>query len=170
MSMNESHNVITSTKSSLTFTVVGMTCSSCAGRVEKALDAIPGVENVSINLATDSAQLTLAEPVSWQAIVEAVDKAGYQVEAEEIELSISGMSCASCVGRVEKATQILDGVLEASVNLATERARFRVIKGALTAGDLIETVKQAGYTALPDSGPGAKASTTQGADTAHQRE
>ena len=171
MSMNESQNVIPSTKSSLTFTVVGMTCSSCAGRVEKALDAIPGVENVSINLATDSAQLTLSEPVSWQAIVEAVDKAGYQVEAEEIELSISGMSCASCVGRVEKATQILDGVLEASVNLATERARFRVIKGALTAGDLIETVKQAGYTAaLPDSGPGAKASTTQGADTAHQRE
>lgn len=172
MSMNTSQTSISSTQLSVTFKVAGMTCTSCAGRVEKALNAIPGVEDASINLATESAQLTLSEPVDWQTIVEAVDRAGYQVEVEEIELSVSGMSCASCVGRVEKAVQNFEGVLEASVNLATERARFRVIKGAVTPGNLIEAVRQAGYTAvLPASNmPGAEASSNPNVNNAHRRE
>lgn len=152
---------------SVTFPVNGMTCGSCAGRVEKALNAIAGAQDASVNLATDSVQMMVSAQVSWQTIAEAVEQAGYQMETELIELSITGMSCASCVGRIEKAALARDGVLEASINLASELARFRVVKGALTPNQLIEEIKRAGYTAVV---PTTLASAKSARDIAHRRE
>ena len=105
------------------FTVEGMTCASCAARVEKALAAVPGVTSASINLATDTARVASSQNVALATLQAAVDKAGYALASTDIDLLVAGMTCASCVGRVEKALLKVPGVLAASVNLATESAR-----------------------------------------------
>ncbi|RFP82665.1 Cu(2+)-exporting ATPase [Hydrogenophaga borbori] len=127
--------------------IEGMTCASCVGRVEKALKAVPGVSEVSVNLATETASVSAAAPAAASQLVAAVEKAGYQVAAQQFEFEIEGMTCASCVGRVEKALKAVPGVSEAEVNLATERASVRAT-GA-TAAQLMAAVEKAGYAALP---------------------
>ena len=121
----------------------GMTCASCAGRVEKALNKVPGVRSVNVNLATEQARIE-APVDSLPALVEAVQQAGYSVPAHSLELDISGMTCASCAGRVEKALAKVAGVKSVSVNLATERARIELL-GQVDTGLLINAVSQAGY-------------------------
>ncbi|MDO8306065.1 heavy-metal-associated domain-containing protein, partial [Herminiimonas sp.] len=133
----------------ITLGVAGMTCASCASRVEKAINAIPGVRNTSVNLATDTVVVEAAAAVDAAAIRQAIEKAGYSVPQEDIVLDISGMTCASCAGRVEKALRKVDGVLDASINLATDSARIKVGSGT-PASALIAAVEAAGYgAALP---------------------
>ena len=121
----------------------GMTCASCAGRVEKSLAKVPGVRSVSVNLATEQARVE-APAESLPALVEAVQQAGYSVPAHSLELDISGMTCASCAGRVEKALAKVPGVKSVSVNLATERAHVELL-GQVEPGLLLNAVTQAGY-------------------------
>jgi Cu+-exporting ATPase len=141
-------NVLTPTPDlvDLTFKVNGMTCASCVGRVEKALKAVPGVAHASLNLATERATVTANPDTSFQSLYDAVEKAGYEVPGEKVSLSISGMTCASCVTRVEKALGRVPGVTEASVNLATEKAHIKST-GGVTADALIAAVRKAGYEA-----------------------
>ncbi|OBU11222.1 heavy metal translocating P-type ATPase [Morganella psychrotolerans] len=138
----------------LSLSVEGMTCASCVGRVEKALKAVPGVNNAIVNLATERADITFAGDTDAPAAIRAIEGAGYNVTMETTEFAIEEMTCASCVGRVEKALANVPGVTEAIVNLATERARVRHLAGAVTFADLDAAVTQAGYKArrLSDSG------------------
>jgi len=129
----------------LSLPVSGMTCASCVGRVERAISAIPGVKTASVNLATERADVTFIGAADPQAIVEAIERAGYAVHEETIELAIQDMTCASCVGRVEKGLRQVPGVIEASVNLATERARVRHLAGVVTIADLEAAIEKAGY-------------------------
>ncbi|HEY6611578.1 MAG TPA: copper ion binding protein, partial [Pseudomonas sp.] len=129
----------------------GMTCASCVRRVERALQAVPGVSAANVNLATERADIAFAGPADVPAAIAAIHKAGYAVAEESLELSIVGMTCASCVGRVERALGKVPGVLAASVNLASERAQVRVVRG-VAAGDLIRAIERAGYEARIDSG------------------
>ncbi|MBS7556075.1 copper-translocating P-type ATPase [Ancylobacter dichloromethanicus] len=122
-----------------------MTCASCVGRVEKALKALPGVTRVSVNLATERAEVDFSAQPDPVAVVGAVETAGYEVGSETAELVVEGMSCASCVGRVEKVLKALPGVLDASVNLATEKARIRYLDNSVSASDMIAAVVSAGY-------------------------
>ncbi|MBS1183848.1 MAG: heavy metal translocating P-type ATPase [Proteobacteria bacterium] len=129
--------------------IEGMTCASCVGRVERVLKAVPGVETVAVNLATERASITTNAPVDRATLVDAVEMAGYTVPVApvrdaRIELAVEGMTCASCVGRVERALKAVPGVAEASVNLATERA---TITGSAEAAALITAVETAGYEA-----------------------
>ncbi|WP_448679232.1 heavy metal translocating P-type ATPase [Pseudomonas nicosulfuronedens] len=131
--------------------VSGMTCASCAGRVERALRKVPGVQDASVNLASEQARVQLAAPSSGDtlpALVAAVEQAGYQVPAHSLELAIEGMTCASCVGRVERALNKVSGVRSASVNLASERAHVELL-GAVDTATLIAAVDKAGYKARP---------------------
>ena len=130
----------------VSFPIEGMTCASCVGRVEAALKAVPGVERASVNLATERAEVMLAAPVSRDALANAVRDVGYDVPATSVELSISGMTCASCVGQVEKALKAVPGVTDAVVNLATERAS---VSGSADVTTLIEAVARTGYDAKP---------------------
>ena len=123
----------------------GMTCASCAGRVEKALAKVPGVESVSVNLATEQARIQ-APADSLAALVDAVQHAGYSVPAHSLELDVGGMTCASCSGRVEKALSKVPGVERVSVNLANERAHVELL-GHVDPARLIDAVNQAGYSA-----------------------
>ncbi|MQT59997.1 heavy metal translocating P-type ATPase [Pseudomonas sp. FSL R10-0399] len=123
----------------------GMTCASCAGRVEKALAKVPGVESVSVNLATEQARIQ-APADSLAALVDAVQQAGYSVPAHSLELDVGGMTCASCSGRVEKALSKVPGVERVGVNLANERAHVELL-GHVDPAQLIDAVNRAGYSA-----------------------
>ncbi|RSB42748.1 heavy metal translocating P-type ATPase [Brevundimonas sp. 357] len=130
-----------------TLPIEGMTCASCVGRIERALQAVPGVTTVSVNLATERASITTNSPVDRSRLVAAVESAGYTVPTSSsgvTELSIEGMTCASCVGRIERALAAVPGVTKAAVNLATERAS---IQGNAESSALIAAVKDAGYEA-----------------------
>ncbi|CAD6529771.1 Copper-exporting P-type ATPase [Paraburkholderia hiiakae] len=147
--------------------VHGMTCASCAMRVEKALAKVPGVTRASVNLATEKATVEASGGVAPAALVAAVEKAGYEavpVATETATLAIGGMTCASCANRVEKALARVPGVAGVSVNLATEQATVNTrspLTGELQ-DQLVAAVKKAGYEATPlaadvDSAPAKKA-------------
>ena len=125
--------------------ISGMTCASCAGRVERALRKVNGAEQVSVNLASERARVQ-APADSLPALVAAVRDAGYQVPSRTVELQVAGMTCASCVGRVERALGKLDGVEQATVNLASERAHVEVLAG-VDDNQLIAAIEKAGYSA-----------------------
>ena len=129
-----------------------MTCASCVGRVERALSAVPGVASAQVNLATERASLALQADADAAAVqgqvIAAIEKAGYSVPAGQLELSVQGMTCASCVGRVERALKAVPGVRDAAVNLATERATVQM-SGGTTAAQLVAAVAKAGYEAQP---------------------
>jgi len=129
--------------------VEGMTCASCVRRVENALAKVPGVTQVAVNLATEQATLQADSPAALSAAAQAVADAGYEVPRDEIELGIADMTCASCVGRVERALRAVPGVVDAQVNLATERATVTVLRGAADAAALADAVTRAGYGAAP---------------------
>lgn len=127
--------------------VEGMTCASCVARVEKAIRAVPGVMSASVNLATERADIHFDAAANPADIVKAIESTGYGASEELIELTIGGMTCASCVARIEKALKTVPGTVEASVNLATEKAAVRVVKGFASADMLVEAVRAAGYDA-----------------------
>ena len=135
------------TETTLSLPVEGMTCASCVGRVEKALAKVPGVARATVNLATEAAALSLSQRVATAALTAAVEKAGYAVPHDEAEMRIEGMTCASCVSRVERALLAVPGVLAATVNLATEQAHVSRVRGAAGAAELMAAVQKAGYTA-----------------------
>ncbi|MBU9522218.1 heavy metal translocating P-type ATPase [Burkholderia multivorans] len=166
----------------------GMTCASCVSRVEKALAKVPGVTHASVNLATERATVDASADVSAARLVEAVEQAGYQATPIEsaravatsepvdhkasrsVELDIDGMTCASCVSRVEKALAKVPGVARATVNLATERATVDASADVSTAR-LAEAVEQAGYRATPvESAPSAMTATPVDHKAAHSVE
>ncbi len=133
------------TSATYTLPITGMTCASCAGRVERALLKVPGVDTAAVNLAAEQVRVE-ARDADLAGLVQAVEKAGYGVPVQTLELAIEGMTCASCVGRVERALLKVPGVRSASVNLANERARIEVL-GALDPAVLVQAVEAAGYQA-----------------------
>lgn len=96
--------------------------------------ALPGVDHVAVNLATEAATLRTSEAVPAPALTGAVQRAGYQVPVRRLELQVGGVTCASYVARVEKALLMMPGVAKASVNLATERASVDVLGAVSLAG------------------------------------
>ncbi|WP_306151261.1 copper-translocating P-type ATPase [Roseovarius sp. MMSF_3281] len=135
----------------VTLNIEGMSCASCTGRVERALTATPGVENVSVNLANERAQFDLTEGGQLSDAVAALDEAGYPARTETVVLNVESMSCASCVGRVDKALEAVDGVLDVNVNLASETATVRFVQGVATVGDFMAAAREAGYPATAAS-------------------
>ncbi len=130
--------------------IKGMTCASCVGHVSKALLEVPGVADANVNLATDKATVEMSgeTDVTIADLAHALVDAGYSVAGEQITLSIGGMTCASCVGHVEKALSSVEGVESASVNLATERATVEYVVGAVAISALRHAVDDAGYSIL----------------------
>ncbi|WP_340680962.1 heavy metal translocating P-type ATPase, partial [Paraglaciecola sp.] len=120
----------------------GMTCSSCVGRVEQALYKVAGVVTANVNLATETA--TIQSNASNSELIAAVNAAGYQVPLKAMQFSLDGMSCASCVTRIEKALLNVTGVVSASVNLATEQVQLKTLP-LVTSEQLEQAVVQAGY-------------------------
>ena len=127
--------------------VEGMSCASCTGSVEAALAELDGVEGVSVNLMTGRAQVRAAGPVSASSILDALDGVGFEARWQTLDLEVEGMTCASCTGHVERALLGLPGVKQASVNLATGRARVLVAQGLVGVDELVEELCDIGFEA-----------------------
>ncbi len=128
----------------VTLPIEGMSCASCVGRVERALQAVPGVAAVSVNLATERASITPGGSVDTAQLIATIERAGYSVPVTTFEIPVEGMTCASCVGRVERALQAVPGVAGAVVNLATERASITATDSGLRP-QLTAAIEKAGY-------------------------
>ncbi len=133
--------------------IIGMTCASCVARIEKGLSKLNGIFEVKVNLATEKASV-IYDPgqIPLIELVNSINALGYEVPVEKISLPIRGMSCASCVGRVERALSQLEGVLQVSVNLATEKANVQFIPGVVGLADFHLSIQEAGYELLPRQG------------------
>lgn len=132
------------------YNIEGMTCASCAQTVEKVVSKVPSVEEVSVNLATEKLTVSFDEnSANEEAVIKAVDDAGYQVvmPGEHMQYDIDGMTCASCSQTIEKVINKLDGVQSASVNLATEKMVVDFNPSELSSNDIMEAVKNSGYSA-----------------------
>ena len=138
--------VMMTTQEKMILPIEGMTCASCVNHVARALNKVPGVINAQVNLATEKATVTFEKgAVSLTDLIQAVRDAGYDVSTETTILPIRGMTCASCVNHIERALKKLPGVLEASVNLATEKATVTYIPGVTGLADFKQAVAEAGY-------------------------
>ncbi|MCM2137960.1 heavy metal translocating P-type ATPase [Vagococcus fluvialis] len=132
------------------YNIEGMTCASCAQTVEKVVSKVPSVEEASVNLATEKLTVSFDEnSANEEAVIKAVDDAGYQVvmPGEHMQYDIVGMTCASCSQTIEKVINKLDGVQSASVNLATEKMVVDFNPSELSSNDIMEAVKNSGYSA-----------------------
>lgn len=135
-------------KQSITLPITGMTCAACATRIEKNLSKMEGVQKTNVNLATEKATVSYDPALtSVEDMIERVKKTGYGVQEEKVQLDIIGMTCAACVTRVEKGLNKIDGVTNAAVNLASEKASVDFIPGKANTGQLIAAIKKAGYDA-----------------------
>ncbi|MDZ7704628.1 MAG: heavy metal translocating P-type ATPase [Trueperaceae bacterium] len=149
--------------------VRGMTCANCSQRVERKLSKQTGVSSVNVNLATERASVRYdPKLVDPRALLETIRQSGYEPVDDRVTLDVRGMTCANCVQRVERKLNKQDGVLDATVNLATETATVRYLPSQVTVRDLIGAIEAAGYAA---SEPDSSSTTTQAeAKKEHKRE
>ncbi|SLN60104.1 Copper-transporting P-type ATPase [Roseovarius gaetbuli] len=148
--------------------VQGLSCAGCAGRAERAISGVDGVSDVAVNFATGRAQMHL-EGADAAAIAEALRAANYPAREETVTLNVTGMTCASCVGRVERALMAMPTVVSASVNLANETAQVRYLAGSTDANQLARAVTEAGYPARPKDGAPDDQAARRAAEADHAR-
>jgi P-type Cu+ transporter len=159
----------------LNLPVTGMTCASCANRIERGLKKVGGVESAQVNLASEQATITFdPQQIQPPALIEAIQGSGYGVITDRVEFPVTGMTCASCQARVEKALRKVDGVLSANVNLATERAVVEYVPGDASLSTLKAAVEAAGYGVIETAEVGAaehedSEAAARRAEVAHQR-
>jgi P-type Cu+ transporter len=131
----------------LNISIQGMTCASCVARVEKALNRTPGVAQATVNLATEKAAIEFDPGQTGMGdLLQVVREAGYEPRTEAVDLGVSGMTCASCSGRVERVLRKLPGVVDASVNLSMERAHISYLPDSVTLADVKAAIQDTGYT------------------------
>lgn len=132
----------------LSVDITGMTCASCATRIEKVLNKMDGVE-ANVNLAMENAKIIYDEAkVNASDITDKIEKIGYGVAKEKTEFDVRGMTCASCAGRIEKGLSRMNGIDSANINLATESGVVEYNPGMISLDDILEKVKKMGYEAI----------------------
>ena len=129
--------------------ITGMSCASCVAKIEKGLSKMSGIVDAKVNFATEKATISFdPSRVHVGDFVATIKDLGYEAGMEKVTFPIHGMSCASCVKKVEGALNGLEGVVRANVNFATERASVQYIPGAVSMEDFRRAVKEAGYEVL----------------------
>ncbi|MBI2357559.1 MAG: copper-translocating P-type ATPase [Deltaproteobacteria bacterium] len=137
------------TEREMTLSVGGMSCASCVAKIEEALRSVAGVQSAEVNFATEKASVRFdPDQVQFSRLTQAIEDAGYEVVKQKVSFGVQGMSCASCVNHIEDALRGLDGVLQANVNLATEKATVEYLPGVVDLPAMRQAVADAGYEAL----------------------
>ncbi len=131
----------------LTLNLSGLSCAGCVRRAQTALDAVSGVEEAQVNLATATARVTMDDTGKASDLVAALDQAGYPARTHRTTLQIENLTCASCVRRAETALTALPGVLSATVNLAAGTARVELLEGTASDAALTRALSDIGYPA-----------------------
>ncbi|MEH6670290.1 heavy metal translocating P-type ATPase [Halopseudomonas sp.] len=148
----------------------GMSCGSCVGRVERALNAQPGVSGAQVNLATARARVEFTDKADPVATAHTIKAAGYEPLTESADIPVLGMSCGSCVSRVEKAISQVPGVLGSSVNLTTQKVSVTFLSGVVSLADIHQAIRGAGYEPRKqESGPVPESESEQDQEGAELR-
>ena len=131
----------------ITMPVLGMTCANCVAAVERNAKKVDGVSDAVVNFGTEKVTVTYNPgQATPQQVLERVKKAGYDIPVATLDLPITGMTCANCVASVERTlNKKVPGILEASVNFATEKATVKYIPGTVTRTDMVAAIERAGY-------------------------
>lgn len=127
--------------------ISGMSCAACANRIEKLLKKLPGIVEAGVNFATESASVEYQAPLTIDDMVAKIRAAGFDIVQDQIELKISGMSCAACSARIEKKLNSMPGVFAAFVNLASEKAVIRYSSAAISPAELKQAIANLGFQA-----------------------
>lgn len=134
------------TTKTLTLPITGMTCANCVRSVERNAKKVAGVSAANVNFATEQATITFDPAVTQpQDVIARIERAGFGVAVVSAEFSIIGMDCVNCSNTIQRKLRKMDGVLEANVNLATERADVEYAIGAVSQGEMIATIRKAGF-------------------------
>lgn len=134
------------TTESITLRISGMSCASCVAKIEKGLEAVNGVAAAKVNLATERANITYTpNDIAPTDLISAIRDLGYESGTENVTIGITGMSCASCVNKVEKTLSNTEGVLSASINFAAEQATIEYLPEIVSLIDIEGTIKDLGY-------------------------
>jgi Cu+-exporting ATPase len=134
----------------LSLPVTGMTCANCAANIERNLNKLSGIQEASVNFASEKANVRF-DPgqIDVKAVVESVERAGYGVVTQHLELPVTGMTCANCAANIERAlNNKVKGVTQASVNFASERAAIDFIPDTVTIDEIVAAIEKAGYGAI----------------------
>ena len=130
----------------ITLPVLGMTCANCVAAVERNAKKAGGVNDAVVNFASEKVLLRYDPAVAKpQEVIDRIQRAGYEVPTTTTELAILGMTCANCAASVERALNKVDGVLEATVNYASEKASVSYVVGTTGRASLVAAVRRAGY-------------------------
>ncbi|WP_332285193.1 heavy metal translocating P-type ATPase [Bacillus safensis] len=136
-------------KKEIDFQITGMTCAACAGRIEKGLNRLEGVEDASVNLALETSHIVYeTEKLTQDDLKRKVQSLGYDVVMEQAEFDIEGMTCAACANRIEKKINQMDGVDHGSVNFALETLQVTYHPGQTSANDIKDAVQSIGYSLI----------------------
>ena len=125
--------------------VDGMSCASCVGRIEKAVMGQRGVAEAQVNLATGKATVEFDQPATPAMLIDSIEHAGYQARVQSAEISVIGMTCGSCVSRIERALNKQPGMVKASVNLTTQKAFVEFLSDTLSVPRIHQAIRDAGY-------------------------
>jgi Cu+-exporting ATPase len=137
-------------QTSVTLPINGMSCANCAANIERSVKKLDGIDEASVNFASENA-LVRFDPsiVNIGKVVDQVKRAGFSVPANHLELPITGMTCANCAANIERTlSKKLEGVVQASVNFATERAAIDYLPDALSLDAIVSAIEKAGYGAI----------------------
>ncbi len=133
----------------LTLPILGMTCANCVATVERNLKKVEGVEAANVNLSSERAAVSYdPDKATIGDFIARVQRAGYEVAMGEASLAIKNLADSADVTRLEKKLNNTEGVIEASANLATEKAVIRYIPTVISQNELRRTIRSAGFELL----------------------
>ncbi|MCM2989756.1 heavy metal translocating P-type ATPase [Bacillus safensis] len=136
-------------KKEIDFQITGMTCAACAGRIEKGLNRLEGVEDANVNLALETSHIIYeSEQLTPDDLKRKIQSLGYDVVMEQAEFDIAGMTCAACANRIEKKINRMDGVDHGSVNFALETLQVTYHPGQMSTNDIKNAVQSIGYSLI----------------------
>ncbi|PRR90688.1 MULTISPECIES: heavy metal translocating P-type ATPase [unclassified Bacillus (in: firmicutes)] len=136
-------------KKEIDFHITGMTCAACAGRIEKSLNKLEGVDEANVNLALETSHIVYeTEQLSPDDLTKKIQSLGYGVVMEQAEFDIEGMTCAACANRIEKKINRMDGVDHGSVNFALETLQVTYYPGQTSTNDIKDAVQSIGYSLI----------------------
>ncbi|MGG0090604.1 heavy metal translocating P-type ATPase [Bacillus altitudinis] len=136
-------------KKEIDFQITGMTCAACAGRIEKGLNRLEGVDDASVNLALETSHIVYeTEQLTAEDLKQKIQSLGYDVVMEQAEFDIEGMTCAACANRIEKKVNRMEGIDQGSVNFALETLQVTYHPGQISPSDIKEAVKSIGYSLI----------------------
>lgn len=148
--------------------ITGMSCANCAANIERRVKKLPGIEDIRVNFASESAAVAFdASQLKIPRIVETIQDAGFTVPAARIELPVTGMTCVNCANNIARTLQKkVPGVLDAHVNFASELATVHYLPALATPDDCIAAIEKAGFGAVAPDGKATMADVEQTARNA----